>query len=85
MLSRSIVSAYQVDRDEYPFVINVAVQSWAIGAVMLEAEKFGNVFAIDGDGRWDFGIELHGTYDVDEFADHLYAYGKSLLANTPVP
>ena len=85
MVSRSIVSAYQIDKKEFPFVLNIAVQSWAVSAVMLEAEKFGNVFAIDNDGRWDFQIELHGTYDVNEFADHLYAYGKSLLSDTPVP
>jgi hypothetical protein len=79
MISRSIISLFPVDPKYHPHVLNVAAQEWAVDDLKHEAEKFGYVFLLD-DGRFDFQIELHATYDAREFVGHMQWYANLLLS-----
>jgi hypothetical protein len=82
MISRSIISIHYV-RDAQggiqSHVLNVAAQEWALSPLMDEAENFGEVYEFD-DGRFDFQVWLHATYDVQEFIGFMEDYAEELLS-----
>lgn len=84
MISRKIVSIYYIDRKKRPFELAIAFvgDHRELSQLAEEAKKFGRVSDSEVyrtiNGSFDFGLNVHATYDPEEVATHIKNYAKDL-------